>query len=210
MDAATIASQPSIEIDWDAVVRRHSGRVFGLAYRLTGNRADAEDITQEVFVRALRAPGSAPRLHHGPDGPGGTDGRTEGWLHRVTTNLFYDLVRRRRRVADSPLEAHPGWEPPDVTADPGSLALLHLLDDDVEAALDSVPPVFREAVVLHDVHGFSYAEIGALVGAKPGTVRSRIHRGRTMLRTRLAHRAPAAGRARHGGPREAAQAPERS
>src|SRR5580692_6078264 len=71
---------------WDEVVRTHSARVYRLAYRLTGNVPDAEDLTQEVFVRVFR---SLPTY---------TPGTFEGWLHRITTNLFLDMARRRQRI----------------------------------------------------------------------------------------------------------------
>src|SRR5438270_9141030 len=71
---------------WDEVVREHSARVYRLAYRLTGNQHDAEDLTQEVFVRVFRS-----LADYQP-------GTFEGWLHRITTNLFLDLVRRRARI----------------------------------------------------------------------------------------------------------------
>ena len=191
------AATPSPEVSpetvraWDSLVRQHSTRVFRLAYRLSGNRADAEDLTQEVMVRALRSAETE------------SSGALEGWLHRVTTNLFVDMVRRRRRSSSVPIDDRP-WalEPADSAADPAEAALDGVLDPDVSAALATLPAAFREAVLLCDVQGLTYAEIGAVVGAKPGTVRSRIHRGREMLRRALAHRAPAAGRARHGGPPE--------
>ena len=71
---------------WDEVVRTHSARVYRLAYRLTGNPHDAEDLTQEVFVRVFRSLSSY------------TPGTFEGWLHRITTNLFLDTVRRKARI----------------------------------------------------------------------------------------------------------------
>lgn len=71
---------------WDDVVRDHSARVFRLAYRLTGNRHDAEDLTQEVFVRVFRSLDSYQ------------PGTFEGWLHRITTNLFLDQARRKQRI----------------------------------------------------------------------------------------------------------------
>ena len=71
---------------WDDVVRDHSARVYRLAYRLTGNTHDAEDLTQEVFVRVFRSLSSY------------TPGTFEGWLHRITTNLFLDMARRRQRI----------------------------------------------------------------------------------------------------------------
>src|ERR671921_525891 len=159
---------------WEQVVREHSGRVYRLAYRLTGNVHDAEDLTQEVFVRVFRSLSSY------------TPGTFEGWLHRITTNLFLDGVRRKKRVRFDPLaeDAHDrvaGREP-----DPSRVYEDTHLDDDVQAALDALSPDFRAAVVLCDIEGLSYEEVAATLGIKLGTVRSRIHRGRSQLRTALA------------------------
>ncbi len=164
---------------WDEIVREHADRVYRLAYRLTGNPHDAEDLTQETFVRVFRSLASYK------------PGTFEGWLHRITTNLFLDMVRRRSRIR---MEALPddsdrlpgrGPEPEQVFSD------THL-DPQLQAALDELPPEFRAAVVLCDVEGLSYEEIGATLGVKLGTVRSRIHRGRAALRGALErHRAAA-------------------
>jgi RNA polymerase sigma-70 factor (ECF subfamily) len=163
---------------WDEVVRTHSARVYRLAYRLTGNQHDAEDLTQEVFVRVFRSLSSY------------TPGTFEGWIHRITTNLFLDQARRKQRIrfdalADDAHERLSGSEP-----SPAQLYDDTHLDADVQAALDDLPPEFRAAVVLCDVEGLSYEEISATLGVKLGTVRSRIHRGRAQLRTALAHRQP--------------------
>lgn len=160
---------------WDEVVREHSGRVYRLAYRLTGNVHDAEDLTQDVFVRVFRSLSSY------------TPGTFEGWLHRITTNVFLDLVRRRQRIR---MEALPeetdriaGREPsPEQAFSDANL------DPDLQAALDDLLPEFRAAVVLCDVEGLTYEEIGATLGVKLGTVRSRIHRGRLALRSGLERR----------------------
>jgi RNA polymerase sigma factor (sigma-70 family) len=162
---------------WEEVVREHSARVYRLAYRLSGNQQDAEDLTQETFVRVFRSLAEY------------TPGTFEGWLHRITTNLFLDLVRRRQRIRFDALpedtERLAGRErsPEQVYTD------LHL-DPDVQDALDALPPDFRAAVVLCDIEGLSYEEIAATLGIKLGTVRSRIHRGRLQLREALSHRAP--------------------
>jgi RNA polymerase sigma factor (sigma-70 family) len=163
---------------WEDIVRTHSARVYRLAYRLTGNPHDAEDLTQEVFVRVFRSLSSY------------TPGTFEGWLHRITTNLFLDSARRRQRIrfeglADEMAHRLPGSEPTPAQAFDDS----HL-DDDVQAALKALPPEYRAAVVLCDIEGFSYEEIAATLGVKLGTVRSRIHRGRAQLRTALEHRRP--------------------
>ena len=171
---------------WEDVVRDHSARVYRLAYRLTGNQHDAEDLTQEVFVRVFRSLSSY------------TPGTFEGWLHRITTNLFLDMVRRRARIRFDAL-------PEDAERLPsGDRGPAQVYDDthfdhDVQAALDAVPPDFRAAVVLCDLEGLSYEEIAATLGIKIGTVRSRIHRGRASLRASLAHRAPVPGGSTRSG-----------
>ncbi|MEV4102925.1 RNA polymerase sigma factor SigE [Nonomuraea sp. NPDC049649] len=163
---------------WEEVVQTHSARVYRLAYRLTGNIHDAEDLTQEVFVRVFRSLSSY------------TPGTFEGWLHRITTNLFLDMARRKQRIrfeglADDAAERLRGREPSPAQA----LHDAHL-EPDIQAALDALAPDFRAAIVLCDIEGLSYEEIAATLGVKLGTVRSRIHRGRAQLREALDHRAP--------------------
>jgi RNA polymerase sigma-70 factor (ECF subfamily) len=160
---------------WDEVVRQHGDRVYRLAYRLAGNQHDAEDITQETFIRVFKSLSSYQ------------PGTFEGWLHRITTNIFLDMVRRRTRLrmerlpenTDRLIGDEPG--PEDVYSD------THL-DPDLQASLDELAPEFRAAVVLCDVEGLSYEEIGATLGIKLGTVRSRLHRGRQALRLSLERR----------------------
>jgi RNA polymerase sigma-70 factor (ECF subfamily) len=101
VDPATAAWTPP---SWDDIVREHSTRVYRLAYRLTGNQHDAEDLTQEVFVRVFRSLSSY------------TPGTFEGWLHRITTNLFLDQARRKQRIRfdglpDDVGDRLPGREP---------------------------------------------------------------------------------------------------
>jgi RNA polymerase sigma-70 factor, ECF subfamily len=161
---------------WDEVVRTHSARVYRLAYRLTGNPHDAADLTQDVFVRVFRSLSTY------------TPGTFEGWLHRITTNLFLDQVRRKQRIRFDAL----GDDAGERLASPGPAQVFddNHFDDDVQRALDALPPDFRAAVVLCDIEGLTYEEIAATLGIKLGTVRSRIHRGRSALRDALAHRAP--------------------
>jgi len=176
---------------WEEIVRDHSARVYRLAYRLTGNAADAEDLTQDTFVRVFRSLNSY------------SPGTFEGWLHRITTNLFLDRVRRNKKIRFSALPADaeriPGRDrTPDQHYEDSRF------DDDVQAALDALPPDFRAAVVLCDIEGLSYEEIAATLGVKLGTVRSRISRGRAQLREHLAHRAPRDYSPRHYAARPAA------
>jgi RNA polymerase sigma factor (sigma-70 family) len=179
VDAQLPAGQAERDLPtWEDIVRLHSARVYRLAYRLTGNPHDAEDLTQEVFVRVFRSLSSY------------TPGTFEGWLHRITTNLFLDSARRKQRIhfeglADEMAHRLPGSEPTPAQAFDDT----HL-DDDVQAALKALPPEYRAAVVLCDIEGFSYEEIAVTLGVKLGTVRSRIHRGRAQLRSALEHRRP--------------------
>ncbi len=180
---------------WHEVVERHSDRVYRLAYRLTGDKHDAEDLTQEVFVRVFRSL------------DGYTPGTFEGWLHRITTNLFLDQARRKQRIRFDALSDARADSLSSPTPEPGTAYADRTFDDDVERALATLAPDFRAAVVLCDVEGLSYEEIAEILGAKLGTVRSRIHRGRAMLRTALSHRAAAAGRQRYSGPVPAPMTP---
>ncbi|WP_115787950.1 RNA polymerase sigma factor SigE [Arthrobacter silvisoli] len=169
---------------WEEVVENHSAKVFRLAYRLTGNKFDAEDLTQEVFVRVFRSLENFK------------PGTLDGWLHRITTNLFLDQARRKSRIrfdalAEDAESRLPGQEP-----GPEQSFELNNLDLDVQRALEELPPDFRAAVVLCDLEGLSYDEVAEALGVKLGTVRSRIHRGRTMLREKLAHRDPRPAKAR--------------
>ncbi len=164
---------------WEDVVREHSARVYRTALRLTGNHHDAEDLTQEVFVRVFRSLATY------------TPGTFEGWMHRITTNLFLDQVRRRKRVRIDALAPEVADRLPDPGPGPEREFERSTLDTDVRAALAALSPQFRAVVVLADVEGMSYAEVGATLGIKLGTVRSRLHRARAQLREVLAHRAPA-------------------
>ena len=190
---ASVAATPTVPTvptvpTWDEIVEQHSVRVYRLAYRLTGNKHDAEDLTQEVFVRVFRSLSTY------------TPGTFEGWLHRITTNLFLDGARRKAKIRFDALADDADSRMPSRAVTPDAAVLEGLFDDDVEAALAALPPDFRAAVVLCDIEGLTYEEIADVLELKLGTVRSRIHRGRSMLRKALAHRAPGAGRSRYSGP----------
>jgi RNA polymerase sigma-70 factor (ECF subfamily) len=155
---------------WEAVARTHGRFLYNVAYRLTGNDDDAYDLVQEALLRVRKGletyqPGSM-----------------EAWLSRIVTNVFLDEVRRRRR---RPVEALP--EDPErlLPSSPGADEATDNLSDDVQAALRRLPEDFRTAVVLCDVVGLSYEEIADALSVPVGTVRSRIHRGRRLLRVAL-------------------------
>ncbi|WP_236670849.1 RNA polymerase sigma factor SigE [Streptomyces sp. 7-21] len=163
---------------WEEIVSTHSARVYRLAYRLTGNQHDAEDLTQEVFVRVFRSLSTY------------TPGTFEGWLHRITTNLFLDSVRRKQRIRFDALAEDAADRLPSREPTPQQHFNDTHFDADVQQALDTLAPDFRAAVVLCDIEGLSYEEIATTLGVKLGTVRSRIHRGRSHLRKALSHRSP--------------------
>ncbi|NLT29096.1 MAG: RNA polymerase sigma factor SigE [Propionibacterium sp.] len=185
--ASAASAEEWVPPSWEEVVTRHSGQVYRLAYRLTGNQHDAEDLTHETFIRVFKS------LHRFKPGT------FEGWLHRITTNLFLDTARRKKRIrfdglVDNQAERIVSRDPsPDEVLDDADL------DHDVAAALANLAPEFRAAVVLCDIEGLSYEEVANVLDIKIGTVRSRIHRGRAQLRTDLAHRSPSEGRQRYGG-----------
>jgi RNA polymerase sigma-70 factor, ECF subfamily len=172
---------------WDEIVRTHSGRVYRLAYRLTGNQHDAEDLTQEVFVRVFRSLSSY------------TPGTFEGWLYRITTNLFLDGARRKQRIRFDGLPDDAHDRLPARARGPAEQVDHEAFDHDVQTALAALPEDFRAAVVLCDIEGMTYEEIADVLDVKLGTVRSRIHRGRSMLRKQLEHRAPRDGHTRVSG-----------
>ncbi len=174
-------AEPFEAPSWEQVARDHGQFVYTIAYRLTGNHDDAQDLVQEVLLRVKRGLATY------------RPGSMEGWLSRITTNAFLDEMRRRKRrpavpTADLSDRVGTGTDPEEVIASTR-------LPDDVQAALLSLPPDFRAAVVLRDVVGLDYEEMAETLNIPAGTVRSRIHRGRALLRDLLSDRrsGPAVG-----------------
>ena len=154
---------------WEDVARRYGRKIYNFAYRLTGNPDDAADLVQEVLLRVRRGLASY------------TPGSFEGWLWRITRNAFLDSVRKKKRRPTSPL---PDDDRSTLVTSPSPDEVLASvrLSEDIQVALLKLPIEFRECVVLCDVVGLSYDEIATAVEIPVGTVRSRIHRGRKMLR----------------------------
>lgn len=169
------ADVPPAVPTWEEVARTHGRFLYTVAYRLTGNDADAQDLVQEVLLRVRRGLATY------------RPGSLEAWLSRITTNAFLDDVRRKRRRPVDPLPE----EPERVLAggdDADTVLAATTLPEDVQRALRALPDEYRAAVVLCDVVGLPYGEIADQLGVPVGTVRSRIHRGRRTLRSTLAHR----------------------
>jgi RNA polymerase sigma-70 factor (ECF subfamily) len=176
-DAGSLQAAPEKVPTWEEVAAEHGRFVYSLAYRLTGSAADAEDLAQDVLLRVRTA-----LARYRP-------GSLEGWLLRITTNLFYDRMRHRARHPTEPLDDldDPGdIGLPSGSPSPEDTALYSELRSVVQEALRGLPYQFKVAVLLCDLYQMSYEEIGSTMGWRLGTVRSRIHRGRAMLRERLA------------------------
>ncbi len=155
-------------------MRRHTRRIYNLCYRFTGHRHEAEDLTQEVFLRMYRTLGSYRATHGG----------FATWMTSVTRNLLIDHYRRtkRDRMTDSLDDAMPRLETKESAGRrPDQLALAGQLSEQVQQALARVSPDLREAVILRDLQGLEYREIQEVLGVPEGTVKSRINRGRIEL-----------------------------
>ena len=163
----------SVPLTWEEVARVYGRKIYNFAYRLTGNGDDASDLVQEVLLRVRKGLASYQ------------PGSFEGWLWRITRNAFLDDVRRRNRRPTAPLpDEVDRWEmasSPSADIEYSRISI----GDDVQKALLELPVEFREAVVLCDIVGLSYEEIARAVAVPVGTVRSRIHRGRKLLRESL-------------------------
>ncbi len=158
---------------FDEVATLYGPTIYQIAYRLTGDDEEARDLAQDVFVRVYR---NLDKYE---------PGTFTGWLYRVTKNLFLDRVRRRGRIRMEALPDEDWRQPVDVAPGPADRVEQGLLRGDIERAIVTLPPTFRTAVVLCDVQGLTYDEISEATGWPLGTVRSRIHRGRKLLREAL-------------------------
>jgi RNA polymerase sigma-70 factor (ECF subfamily) len=159
---------------WEELVRRHTRRIFNICYRFTGNGTDAEDLSQEVFLRVYRTLGSYRSAHGG----------FTTWMSSVTRNLLIDHYRRtkRDRITDSLDDAMPVVENKESAGRrPDEQALLGELSGQVQAALTKLSPELREAVILRDLQQLEYGEIQRVLSVPEGTVKSRINRGRIEL-----------------------------
>jgi len=159
---------------WEELVRRHTRRIYNLCYRFTGNRQEAEDLTQDVFLRVYRTLASYRSSYGG----------FPTWMTSVTRNLLIDHYRRTRRdrMTDSLDDAMPKLETKEaVGRRPDHHAMAGELSAQVQQALSRISPDLREAVILRDLQGLDYREIQEVLEVPEGTVKSRINRGRLEL-----------------------------
>ncbi|MFA0757281.1 MAG: hypothetical protein YPKNTGVA_002814 [Candidatus Fervidibacter sp.] len=171
--------------EFERLVRTHQSALYRVAYRLAGNRDDAEDLLTEALTEAWSA---FDRFQ--------TEDGFVRWVATIMTHTFLDWKRKANRIdwvsLDNPTpeeddEGEGGWDIADENADPEAVAMRRQFWRDAQKALDDLPPEFRAAVVLVDMEGLSYEEAAQVLGCPIGTVRSRLHRARAMLRERLKH-----------------------
>lgn len=165
----------------------HLDALFGAALRMTGDRQDAEDLVQDTYSKAIR------NLHRYREG-----GSCKAWLFRILTNTYIDRYRKARRspvpveldeegrtglydrLLDAPEEAAPAFDVADLDEFLG-----RFVGDEIKRAMDGLPEIFRTAIALRDLEGFSYQEIADMLEIPIGTVMSRLFRGRQLLKEAL-------------------------
>ncbi|MBV9439613.1 MAG: sigma-70 family RNA polymerase sigma factor [Candidatus Eremiobacteraeota bacterium] len=159
----------------EQAMEQYGKATFNFAYRLTGNEADARDLTQDAFIRVYRAWRSFQ--------PGTS---FLSWIYRIVTNLYRDELRRRKGrfqeeiPEDNAPQQYAGQRP--LAVDPIEEYMSGQLGEPLAKALAGLSPEQRQVVVLADIEEYSYQEIADIMGCSIGTVRSRLHRARALLR----------------------------
>jgi len=190
---AESAAQKKARFERDAM--QYTNQMYAAALRYTKDPHDAQDLVQDTYAKAFVS------FHQFEPGT-----NLKAWMYRILSTTFINTYRkdqRRPQISDGELEDWQIFGASSHTSDQGrsaeDVALDGIIDVDVRAALAAMPEDFRMAVYLADVEGFSYKEIAEIVGVPPGTVMSRLHRGRKLLRASLAEYAKDRGFNRGGG-----------
>jgi RNA polymerase sigma-70 factor (ECF subfamily) len=158
---------------WEDLVRQHSRRVYGLCYRFTGRDSEAQDLTQDVFLRVFRSLSTFRS----------NEGSFSTWLARLTRNLLIDHYRRTRneRITDSIEEQLPRVEGSKTVARSDAAVAGREASELLQGALAKLSPELRETIILRDLQDMEYREISQILGIPEGTVKSRLNRGRAEL-----------------------------
>ncbi|ASC72967.1 ECF RNA polymerase sigma factor SigE [Halomicronema hongdechloris C2206] len=164
------------------LLRRYQSHIDRLLYHLAPDWSDRADLAQEVWIRVYR---NIRRLND--------PRKFKGWLSRIATNLFYDELRKRKRVnpalsLDAPRLLHDGeveWELPTDEPSPVDSLMTQEFYDHLQQSIAELPEVFRTTIVLREIQGLAYEEIADITGVSLGTVKSRIARARQRLQTDL-------------------------
>lgn len=155
--------QAGTSLDFERLYETYRSRVFNTAYRMLSNRADAEDVTQDVFVKVFKK----LKSFRG-------DSAVSTWIYRIAINACLDF-RRRRRLRQA-VSLDDGME---VGSTPLSVTRL------IESALPKMAEGYRQVFVLHDIQGLKHEEIGKILGTTDGASKSQLHRARAFLRREL-------------------------
>lgn len=160
--------------EFSEIVERHSDYVYNVALRMTGNPHDAEDIMQEAFLSAYKA---YPSFRG--------QSRVTTWLYRITVNASLMRLRKEEKSRHMTQMGYEDTEVPDWAADPARVAANAELRRSLEVGISRLPPDLRTAVVLRDVQGFSGEEAAEILDISLASLKSRLHRGRVLLRKHL-------------------------
>jgi len=186
----------SSSLDFEEVVVKYGKKVFNVAYRMVGDRHEAEDLMQEAFFRAYKSLSSLKE-----------EELVDRWLYRIVSNVTLDYLRRKPKRThlslNEPIATDSGEVNPEIadwSGNPEAKIEAHQFEGNIQMALNELPTEFRLSLILCDVEGLSYEEISRTLGCSIGTVRSRIHRARKAVREKLASRSDVyAQRAAAGG-----------
>jgi RNA polymerase sigma-70 factor (ECF subfamily) len=175
-----VVSGTPIDSDFTAIVEQHGGAIRRYVQSVVGDRADAEDLTQETFLKAYRG---LPSLRD--------EDRLTAWLYRIATHVCYDHLRRFQRARQRGFETSPAesTEAEPVDEDTPRLDLVmeqHEMSACVRDYLDGLVDGYRAVILLHDVQGLTTREIAGFLGCSPGAVKVRLHRARLKLKAALA------------------------
>ncbi len=167
---------------FERLVQEHEASIYRVAYRLCGHRDEAEDLIQESLIEAFEA---FDRFAVGT--------HFDRWVFRIMRNTYIDRVRRQPKARLESLDADirtPSGETMardiiDLASSPDTALMARTLDGPIQEALEALPQEFRMVVILADIEGLSYEEVSRVAGCPVGTVRSRLHRGRAILKEKL-------------------------
>jgi RNA polymerase sigma-70 factor (ECF subfamily) len=167
---------------FETLVRQHEAQIYRVAYRLTGNHDEAQDLIQDVLLEAFQ---DFQRFEQGT--------RFDRWVFRIMSNTQIDKIRRRSKLVieslDNAWDSEEGEgrtrEIEDSAAGPEAQLLQKQLEAPLQRALAALPPEFRTVIILSDMEGLTYEEISSTLHCPIGTVRSRLNRGRNMMRKLL-------------------------
>ena len=160
--------------EFSKIVEEHSGFVYNIALRMTNNPQDAEDIMQEAFISAYKA---YPFFRG--------QAQVSTWLYRITVNACLMKIRKEKKARHLAQTGYEDMDIPDWAADPVRAALTSEIRKSLEEGIASLPPDLRAAVVLRDVQGFSGEEAADILDVSLASLKSRLHRGRLLLRKHL-------------------------